>query len=357
MESIVEFAEKVTQFADRVNRITGDIASEEATKSALVMPFFQLLGYDIFNPKEFIPEYTADVGIKKGERVDYAIIVNGEPLILLEVKPYGENLDGHIGQLFRYFSTVHAARFGILTDGVVYRFYTDIMKANILDTRPFLELNLANLKESHIAQLAQFQKGSLDVDGIMGSAENAMFVNMIKDWLARQFAEPTEELIKLCLSEIYGGNRTQKVIASFRPLFKTSMEQFQIDFLNSRFRSAIKDTMVTQAQPEEPAPDGEDESPDTEITLEDIEAFAIVKSILYGTCDVSRLVLRPTSNYVVVDYDGNSRKRIIRFWFRGKTKYVTTPDEKKVPVRCDIDDLNDIFKLAATIREVAQRYL
>ena len=67
------FEEKIKSFIERVNAAKENVLTEEATKTSLIMPFFSLLGYDIFNPLEFVPEFTADVGIKKGEKVDYAI--------------------------------------------------------------------------------------------------------------------------------------------------------------------------------------------------------------------------------------------------------------------------------------------
>lgn len=48
------------------------------------MPFISALGYDVFNPTEVIPEFTADVGTKKGEKVDYAIKKDDKIIILIE---------------------------------------------------------------------------------------------------------------------------------------------------------------------------------------------------------------------------------------------------------------------------------
>jgi hypothetical protein len=355
----MEFAEKIQQFADRSNKIADDVKTEEATKASLVMPFFQMLGYDIFNPKEFIPEYTADVGIKKGEKVDYAIIVDGCPLILIECKPYGDNLDRYTSQLFRYYSTVPDAKFAILTDGITYRFYTDFERENILDDRPFLEFSLTQMKDSHLNEIAKFQKNKLDVNSILDAAETMMYTTSIREWLTKQFMKPDDEFIRHILfsGEIYKSKLTQKAIDNFRPLIESSIEQFQVDLLNARFRSAMKDTSAPIPAESDTENEPEEVNSSKEITIEEIEAFAIVKSILHDVCDVNKLTLRPTADYVVVDYQGNSWKRIIRFWFSGKKKFVTTPDENKVPVRFDIDNLNDLYKLSDRIREVCERYL
>ena len=145
----MEFEEKLNQFIERVNKITNSISTEEATKTSLIMPFFSLLGYDVFNPNEFTPEYTADVGIKKGEKVDYAIILNNQPTILIEAKSVNENLQKHGSQLFRYFGTT-SAKIGILTNGITYKFFTDLDETNKMDSAPFLEINILDLKEADI---------------------------------------------------------------------------------------------------------------------------------------------------------------------------------------------------------------
>ncbi|WP_034378823.1 type I restriction endonuclease, partial [Dehalobacter sp. UNSWDHB] len=137
----MDFIDELKQFALRVENLREKITTEEATKNSLILPFFQMLGYDIFDPSEVVPEFTADVGIKKGEKVDYAIFQNGTPIILVEAKWCGEKLDKHGSQLFRYFGTTKA-KFGILTNGIIYQFFTDLEEPNKMDEKPFMELNL-----------------------------------------------------------------------------------------------------------------------------------------------------------------------------------------------------------------------
>lgn len=117
----MELDEKLYSLSERIKQLKENIKTEEATKQSLIMPFFQSLGYDVFNPLEFVPEFTADVGIKKGEKVDYAILKDNEPIILIEAKPCSDDLSKHDSQLFRYFGTTKA-RFAILTNGIIYKF-------------------------------------------------------------------------------------------------------------------------------------------------------------------------------------------------------------------------------------------
>ena len=170
----MEFNEQIKQFSERVGGMKNNISTEEATKMSLVVPLFQILGYDVFNPMEFCPEYTADVGIKKGEKVDYAILEDGNPIILIECKSCSEQLDKHSSQLFRYFGT-SPAKFGILTNGVIYRFYTDLEESNKMDLVPFLETDMSSPKDSTINELKKFCKDNFDKDKIFSTAEELKY--------------------------------------------------------------------------------------------------------------------------------------------------------------------------------------
>ena len=125
----MDFIDQLKQFSKRVDSLKDTIQTEEATKTAIIMHFFSMLGDDGFNPQEFVPEYTADVGIKKGEKVDYAILKDGSPVILIECKSITENLDRHDSQLFRYFGTT-TAKFAVLTNGMIYRLQKSRVKCS-----------------------------------------------------------------------------------------------------------------------------------------------------------------------------------------------------------------------------------
>ena len=139
--------EALKTLSDRITATLETVCTEEATKNAYVMPFIQMLGYDVFNPLEVVPEFTADVGLKQGEKVDYAIMIGGSPAILIECKDCRNDLSiSNAGQLFRYFHTTRA-KFGILTNGIFYRFYIfcitkTVYKFNVIKFYPFLYILL-----------------------------------------------------------------------------------------------------------------------------------------------------------------------------------------------------------------------
>jgi len=356
----MDFIGELNQLATRLSQIKDAITTEEATKNALVMPFFQLLGYDVFNPLEFMPEFTADVGIKKGEKVDYAIIVDEKPIILIEAKWCGEPLDNHTCQLFRYFSTT-SAKFGILTNGICYRFYTDLNEPNKMDLEPFLELDILDINEAVLPELKRFAKNTLDIEGAFNAASDLKYMGKINDLLESLRDEPHESFVKYVMSEIYDGLRTQKAIEEFRPIIKRGFNQFINDAISETLKNAMRGQSETSRASAELVPDEEIEEQESAdempMSLEELEAFSIVKSILRDIVDVDRLTWQHTKNYMVVLFDNNSRKRICRFWFNTRQKYITTPDENMKPVRFDIDGLNDIYKRAEHIREVCSRYI
>ena len=181
----MDFIDKINQFSKRIDMIKASLATEEATKTALIMPFFNLLGYDVFNPMEFIPDFTSDIGTKKCEKVDYAIIKDNEPVILIEAKGVNDDLTKHDAQLFRYFTATNA-KFAILTNGIIYKFFTDLEESNKMDKKPFLEVNLLDINEMQVSELKKFTKDSFDIDTIFNTASELKYTNLIKIQLNNQ---------------------------------------------------------------------------------------------------------------------------------------------------------------------------
>jgi len=152
----MELLDKLNSMAAKIRQQGAAIQTEEATKNAFVMPFIHsVLGYDVFDPTEVIPEYVCDVGTKKGEKIDYAILKGGDVQILVECKKIGEALNlNHAGQLFRYFHVTNA-RIAILTNGQVYKFFTDLDAPNKMDEKPFLELDLLDIDAHVVPELVK----------------------------------------------------------------------------------------------------------------------------------------------------------------------------------------------------------
>lgn len=353
----MDFNESIKQFAERVEKLRDTINTEEATKMSLVVPLFQILGYDVFNPLEFCPEYTADVGIKKGEKVDYAILENGNPNILIECKSCSEQLDKHASQLFRYFGTT-SAKFGILTNGIIYKFFTDLEESNKMDMVPFLEINMLSLKDSSINELKKFCKENFDKEKIFSTAEELKYTSLIRGLLASEYDSPSEEFVRFVLNHIYDGQKNQRVIEKFTPVIKKAFSSFINELVNNKISSALSNDSDAPKK-EEADPVDQVQEPTSKIvtTEEEIESFYIIRGMLAEVVPVEDIVHRDTESYFGILYKDNNRKPICRINLDKKNKQLFIPDENKKFERHYIESLNDLYKYKKQLIEVVKRYL
>ena len=338
----MEFEQKIKDFTERIKKLKDSINTEEATKTSLIMPFFSLLGYDVFNPNEFTPEYVADVGIKKGEKVDYAISINNQISILIEAKSVNENLQKHDSQLFRYFGT-STAKIAILTNGINYKFYTDLDEINKMDSSPFLEVDLLNLKDSDIAELKKFGKENFDMNTIINSASNLKYANSIEKILSEEFSTPSDDFIKLILNKgIYEGVKTQNVIDKYKPILKKSINHYINDLVNQRLQSALNNSS-SEVSSELAVNVVDDNSIIT--TDEEIESYYIVKSILSENVTPDNIYYKDTYSYFGILYENKVTKWICRVYLKESVKFVVIPDKDKKDIRYEINNISDIYKL------------
>ncbi len=358
----MDLDERVREVSSRAQKRLDKIQTEESTKNALVMPFINhVLGYNVFDPSEVMPEFTADVGTKKGEKVDYAILQDDQPVILFECKKYGTQLDkDHASQLYRYF-TVTQARFGVLTDGIIYRFYSDLEEPNKMDERPFFELNLLDFNDAEIEELRRFTKASFDLDQILSNAKDLKYTREIKRLLANEWASPSEEFARYFAGQIYDGLKTKTVIEQFLRSTKKALSQFLTDRVNDRLKSALQGGTETEEEAEQPPEDTEVEErkagPSGIVTTEEeLQGFFIVKAILSQDIPISRVAMRDTKSYCGVLLDDTNRRPICRLYFNGEQKYLGLFDENKDVERVAIEAPDDIFQFADQLRETVRRY-
>lgn len=343
------------QLADRVIKLKDQIATEEATKNAFIMPFLQALGYDVFNPLEVVPEYVTDIGTKKGEKIDYAIFKDNVPTILIECKHWSKNLDLHDGQLLRYFH-VSNAKFGILTNGITYRFYTDLVEPNKMDEKPFFEFDISDLKEAQVEELKKFHKSYFEIDKIVNTASELKYTNEIKAILNSELKNPSETFVKFFVSSVYPGRATEKIMFQFTELVKKSTAQVLSDLITDRLKSALnKEKHLTDQQPEANVlPEQEENKIIT--TDEELEAFLIIKTILRQKIDSKRIVYRDAQSYFSILLDDNNRKTICRLYLNGSKKQIGLLDEMKKETKYEITSLDDIFKFSTQLLSTADTY-
>nr|DAJ43480.1 MAG TPA: hypothetical protein [Caudoviricetes sp.] len=349
----MEFADTLKEFTKRIQTLQNGIKTEEATKTSLVMPFFNLLGYDVFNPMEFCPEYTTDVGIKKGEKIDYAILIDGIPQILIECKSCTESLDKHMSQLFRYFSTSQA-KFGILTNGIIYKFYTDLDETNKMDLKPFWEFNITELRDAQITELKKFCKGNFDTNKIFSTAADLKYSNLIKAYLSKELEAPSDDFTKYILSQVYDGQRTQKIVDKYQPLVKRAFTSFINDIVNQKISSALSNDEEAASE-EQPVSETKESKIVT--TEEEMQAFYIVRAIAAEIIDIKNIAHRDTESYFGILFKDNNRKPICRFNFDTKQKQLLIPDESKNFTRHYINDISDIYSFKDDIINVIKLYM
>lgn len=364
----MDFIDQIHALSAKVEKQLPHIETEEATKTALIMPFIGALGYDVFDPSEVTPELNADVGVKKGEKVDYAIMRDGKPRILFECKSAHTDLDEvHASQLYRYFS-VTEARIGVLTNGVLYRFFSDLEEKNKMDDRPFLEFHMLDIHGPLIAELKKLTKSSFDMDEMIEVAGELKYTRAIKQILAQQMSEPTEKFIRFFAGQVYSGRVTQKVRDQFRPVVKRAMRQFITEKVNDRLQSAIQqegpaEQPVASSEPEESASEEleegvlhKDEERGVVTTEEEMEAFRIVKAIASGVVEPARIAPRDVKSYFGVLLDDNNRKPICRLRFNREQNQIGLFDENKDEERVPIDSLDGIYNYADRIRQTVRMY-
>ncbi len=351
----MDFKDEIKQFGDRVETLKAQIHTEEATKNAFIMPFIKALGYDVFNPMEVVPEFVADVGIKKGEKVDYAIIKGGEPVILIECKHWGESLDPHNSQLFRYFHTTKA-KFGLLSNGIIYRFYTDLIETNKMDEKPFFEFNITDIKDAQIEELKKFHKSYFDVGNIQNTASELKYMNELRTLIHAEFQAPTEGFVRHFARQLYQGMLTGKLMEQFAGLTKRTIQLYTNDLITERLKSALKKEQEPEPQgaPADDAPQAPENKIET--TQEEIEGFLIVKTILRQKIKAQRIVYRDAQSYFAILLDDNNRKTICRLYLNGTKRYLGTFDEQKKETRHEILTVDDLFLHAALLFRTVEHY-
>lgn len=352
----MDFKDQIKQLGNRTINLKEQILTEEATKNAFIMPFLQALGYDVFNPLEVVPEYITDIGTKKGEKIDYAIFKDGNPTILIECKHWGQNLNLHDGQLLRYFH-VSKAKFGLLTNGITYRFYSDLVETNKMDEKPFLEFNIHEIKENQIDELKKFHKSVFDAESITNTASELKYTNELKNLLQQELANPSSDFVKHFARQVYPGMITAKVLEQFTNLTKKSIQQHISDLITERLKTALsKEDEKSKEQEALQAELSKADSSEIVTTEEELEGFLIVKSILRQKISTSRVTYRDAKSYFAILLDDNNRKTICRLYFNGLKKYIATLDENKKEVRNELNSLDNIFDHATTLLEIVENH-
>jgi hypothetical protein len=360
----MDFIDQIKTVSQQITKLKDQVLTEEATKNAFVMPFINALGYNVFNPTEVCPEFTADVPGLKGEKVDYSIIMGDVPIILIECKWCNASLEHpkHSSQLHRYFHATEA-KFGILTNGILYRFYTDTEKSNVMDEKPFFEFNMMDFNESMVNELKRFSKAAFNPEQMVDFAKNLLYTKEIKRLMAEQLTEPSPDFVKFFASQVYTGRLTVSVTDKFTEITKRSLKEFINDRITDRLKSAIdlpdtitsgsqaSSTQETEADIEGDSSGSENEIP---ITDEEMQGFLIVKAILREVVDINQLQFKSTKNYFGINLDHKVSKTVCRLWFKSGKKHIGIIDVDGKEAKKVISNLNEIYGLVEILKDRAK---
>jgi len=337
----MDFEESIRQLSERIEQNRDNVTTEEATKTSFILPLLHNLGYDIFNPTIVIPEFTADIGKKKNEKVDYAIVVEEKPIILIEAKNHTETLDRHKTQLERYF-TVTDSKFAILTNGIEYRFYSDLEKENVMDKSPFFLINLLKLKKRDIKELEKFQAENFDIENILDMAGTKKYVNGIKEIFKNEVKSPSDDFAKLFASRLTTKPVRQNILEEFSGYLKQAFSEIINDMVSDKINS-LKDKLSEENNLPNKL-EAINKNDDGIITTdEELEGYFIVKSILAETVELQRIASRDTKSYFGILLDDNNRKWIVRLLFNTKHKYIEIRTNHKSGEKFPIEKLEDIY--------------
>jgi predicted type IV restriction endonuclease len=349
----MDFNEKLKNYAANVSTLKINCNTEESTKHSLILPVLSILGYDVFNPQEVVPEYIADLGIKKGEKIDYAILNSrGEVDILIECKHHTEKLDVHHSQLFRYYA-VSQAKFGVLTNGIKYQFFTDLDSINKMDLIPFLEIDMEKINAIQLENLKKFTKEAFNRDEILVNATVLKYMNSMKEILKKDLADPSDEFVKYYAKNILVGRvLNQKTILEFKEIVKLGMNQYISEIVNQKLNNALKLN-------DEKMKDDEVQVEDSLIitTEDEMEGYYIIKSIASEIVHPDKIVGKDTLSYFGILYDNKVTQWFARLRFTENKKVLALANSDKSEKKIEIESIQDIYKYKNEIVEAIKNYL
>lgn len=235
--------------------------------------------------------------------------------MIVEVKAINSDLNTkHINQLFRYF-TVTKARFGVLTNGIIYRFYSDLEEPNKMDLNPFLEINLLDIKEDAIAELSKFKKANFDIKGILNSASELKYTSLIKNAIAEQFKNPSDQFVKSLLTkDIYTGVKTQAVVDKFREIAIVAMNEYMNDLINEKIKNAISPQISAKELEQS-------DIKEYDFLPEELETLDYVRNML--NLSQTDVVYKKTSRYAYMHLPDSTNKWVCRVAARTNNKLLT----------------------------------
>jgi hypothetical protein len=308
-EAIGAYVKRVKDLAEHVR------GNEQATKQSLIGPLFTLLGYDLTDPRECIPEYRVDFGRDRSVKpIDWAFVQSGQPIFFVEAKEVGKRLAGYDEQLADYFAKAPEAKLGILTNGVNWRFFTDVVNMNVMDREPFLKWDVLSEEEPPYDFLTVLQKSQYNAELIRAFAKRKRAQNLLVEELNR-LLEPSSEFVKLAIANIETRKLTENVVESWKPVLANAINEWAKQraltvVLNDPSSSRVAGSEPQAAQNK------------IETTKEELDGFAIAQRLLGPDRPVA---FEDTTAYFKVHLAEKTSWVVCRFYFGRRRLFMSVP--------------------------------
>lgn len=336
--------DKIKKLQSKIAIVKDRLETEESTKTALVLPFIQLLGYDIFNPTQVLPEFNCDIAKGKGEKVDYALLIKNKVEIIIECKGFGVNLAPHRNQLSRYFVSTKA-KYAILTNGILYQFYTDLDNKNLMDEIPFFQFSLENYSVSDIEILEQFMFSNFNADKIDQNASEYKIITGVTGEIKTLFEKPNIETIKLFTKSSYKGRYTDSAISRLTILFKKALKQFVNDRVSNQLKSATEAEEVI-----------DNNCGKIITTEEEKQAFYIVQAIARDIIPSEDIVMRDQINLCMILYKNDQCKPIVKLYFNDVKNLQIELFDEEGSYKIELATLDEIYDYKDAIIKICKKY-
>ncbi|MEH1932325.1 MAG: type I restriction endonuclease [Nostoc sp.] len=362
------FTEDIIKLSEQVRKRFDQVVGEEATKMALIVPFLSALGYDVYDPSEVMPEYVADFATRRAgqfEKVDYALAINGTKVMLVEAKARGQKAEAHDGQLSRYFNGLLTTKVAIVTNGVEYRFFTDLRDKNVMDKEPFFTFNILEYDTKDIDNLKFFHRDNFEVTAITNHAEEMVYVKGMTQLLGNLLRSPSEEFVRFLVAELgtvapsyeIKGRITGKIIDKFKPIVKKSIQGSLVELMTRSLSQEITQPVELEVEQEIEEEEKQQQSQESKVvtTAEEIEAFEKIKAITQTSMSYNfELQYKDTASYFGINLGKST------WWF---LRLYLSSQKKSFMTRLSVDEVKslasnfEVQEITASLGDTASKVI
>mgnify|MGYP003366224037 FL=1 len=364
------FKNRLKLHSEHVKNVGLHCTTEETTKQALILPFLDILGFSPYDPQKVKAEYGADFpGVKANERVDYALFCQGIPVMFIEAKAYKEKIDNHCPQLSRYFNSTPEVTISAITNGVEWRFFTDLKEKNIMDPTPFLKIRMDEVTDADAEQLFRFRHDKFKPEALRTLAEESVYLSAFTKTISSSLREVDQEFVRYVASRSNVERQlNQRFLESITPLVKQAVELS----VSAMVVSGLSGKNSTESPHDEVHDDNEQEKSDTQAdvvdpdnpnivtTYNERQLFDKIVSIIGAENDIQ---YKDTASYFGVLFQGKTNRWIVRYYDKKSKSSIQLPIElnditineiSRAGLTCDasriyMDNPEDILRISGLI--------